>query len=124
MYVGCRGAGGPTVVLIAGYGNRCSVWSSVSPGVSFPAVLPGFSGFTRVCAYDRPGTIRDTALATPPGRFADQPPTRGPLASSHCGRTADTRPVSLGAAGPGEERGAGLPAPRPCSPWTPVRRVR
>jgi pimeloyl-ACP methyl ester carboxylesterase len=60
MYLECRGVGGPTVVLIAGYGNRGSVWSSVSPGVTSPAVLPAVSGFTRVCAYDRPGTIGDS----------------------------------------------------------------
>lgn len=49
--------GGPTVILIAGYGNRGSAWSALSPGVPSPAVLAGISGFTRVCAYDRPGTI-------------------------------------------------------------------
>src|ERR671925_475647 len=37
-----------------------SVWSSLSPDVPPPAVLPGVSGFTRVCAYDRPGTIGDS----------------------------------------------------------------
>ncbi|MDD7939831.1 alpha/beta hydrolase [Actinomycetospora lutea] len=60
MYLECRGTGGPTVVLIAGYGNRGSAWSALSPGVPSPAVLPGASGFTRVCAYDRPGTVGES----------------------------------------------------------------
>lgn len=60
MYIECRGTGGPTVVLIAGYGNRGSAWSVLSPGVPAPAVLPGTSGFTRVCAYDRPGTVGES----------------------------------------------------------------
>lgn len=60
MYLECRGTGSPTVVLIAGYGNRGSAWSGSSPGVPPPAVLPGVSGFTRVCAYDRPGTVGES----------------------------------------------------------------
>jgi pimeloyl-ACP methyl ester carboxylesterase len=61
MYLECRGTGSPTVVLIAGYGNRASAWSALSPNVAPPAVLPGVSGFTRVCAYDRPGTLGESA---------------------------------------------------------------
>lgn len=60
MYLECRGTGAPTVVLIAGYGNRGSAWSALSPDVPPPAVLPGVSGFTRVCAYDRPGTVGES----------------------------------------------------------------
>src|SRR5262249_30830911 len=60
LYLECRGTGSPTVVLIAGYGNRGSVWSSLAADVPPPAVLPGVAGFTRVCAYDRPGTIGDS----------------------------------------------------------------
>ena len=37
-----------------------SAWSGLSPGVPPPAVLPGVSSFTRVCAYDRPGTIGES----------------------------------------------------------------
>lgn len=71
MYLECRGTGSPTVILIAGYGNRGSVWSSLSPDVPPPAVLPGVSGFTRVCAYDRPGTIGDSDA--PPERSRSDP---------------------------------------------------
>ena len=58
MYLECRGAGGPTVVLEAGYGNNAQVWDAIAlpPGTASPAVLPGVAAFTRVCAYDRPGT--------------------------------------------------------------------
>jgi pimeloyl-ACP methyl ester carboxylesterase len=55
IYLECRGTGSPTVVLEAGTGDRSDVWSAppLGPG---PAVLPAVAKFTRVCAYDRPGT--------------------------------------------------------------------
>jgi len=54
LYLECRGAGSPTVVLEAGLRNRADIWS-VQPDQG-EAVLPAVAGFTRVCAYDRPGT--------------------------------------------------------------------
>jgi pimeloyl-ACP methyl ester carboxylesterase len=57
MYLECRGQGSPTVVLVSGFGNHGGVWSIDSPEVPQPQVLPAVAGFTRVCAYDRPGTI-------------------------------------------------------------------
>lgn len=57
MYLECRGQGGPTVILVSGYGNHAGVWSIDSPEVPQPQVLPAVAGFTRVCAYDRPGTV-------------------------------------------------------------------
>ena len=54
----CRGSGSPTVILISGYRNDADIWSVESaPGTTM--VLPGVAAFTRVCAYDRPGTILD-----------------------------------------------------------------
>jgi pimeloyl-ACP methyl ester carboxylesterase len=57
MYLACRGTGSPTVVLIAGGGNSAAIWSMPydfdHPGKT---VFPEVSKFTRVCAYDRPGT--------------------------------------------------------------------
>jgi pimeloyl-ACP methyl ester carboxylesterase len=55
LYLECRGAGSPTVVLEAGTGDMAAVWSMapIGPG---PPVLRAVSRFTRVCAYDRPGT--------------------------------------------------------------------
>jgi pimeloyl-ACP methyl ester carboxylesterase len=63
MFLQCRGQGGPTVVLVSGYGNTGGAWTVLPEGVSPPAVLPGVSAFTRVCAYDRPGTALE---AEPP----------------------------------------------------------
>ena len=63
MFLQCRGQGGPTVVLIAGGGNTGGAWTVLPDEVAPPAVLPGVAPFTRVCAYDRPGTALD---AEPP----------------------------------------------------------
>src|SRR5262245_31980255 len=56
LYLECRGAGRPTVVLEAGTGNLANIWSEPPAGRG-PAVLPAVASFTRVCAYDRPGTF-------------------------------------------------------------------
>jgi len=61
MYLECRGHGGPTVVLISGLGNRADIWDTAAlAGHPGPAVLPATARFTRVCAYDRPGTSTDS----------------------------------------------------------------
>ncbi|MGZ9929530.1 alpha/beta fold hydrolase [Streptomyces sp. NC-S4] len=62
----CRGSGSPTVVLVSGARGASDEWTHVAdaarpqagpkPGPS--AVLPQLARFTRVCAYDRPGTTR------------------------------------------------------------------
>jgi pimeloyl-ACP methyl ester carboxylesterase len=87
MYLECRGRGSPTVVLISGKGNGAADWSEIldpadplrkspydmagheeSAAIyhSASAVLPLVSGFTRVCAYDRPGTrIEGKDISTP-----------------------------------------------------------
>src|SRR5438874_146422 len=46
MYLECRGEGGPTVILVAGYGNHGGVWSLQSPEVPQPPVLPAVAGFS------------------------------------------------------------------------------
>lgn len=55
LYLECRGRGSPMVMLEAGTGDLAQIWSEppVGPG---RAVLPAVARFTRVCAYDRPGT--------------------------------------------------------------------
>lgn len=66
----CHGSGSPTVVLVSGTGGAFDEWTHVldSAGSAKPddvAVLPGVARFTRVCAYDRPGTRRfDDTLTT------------------------------------------------------------
>ena len=65
IYMECRGSGGPTVVLVSGLGDRADTWMTTKDGLpgTAEAVFPGVAGFTRVCAYDRPGT----ATASGPG---------------------------------------------------------
>jgi pimeloyl-ACP methyl ester carboxylesterase len=61
LWLECRGVGSPTVILEAGYGNDADTWDTVGlpAGSAQTAVLPGVAAFTRVCAYDRPGTVLD-----------------------------------------------------------------
>ena len=54
MYLDCRGTGSPTVVLVAGLRGSAEDWNiAEKPG---PIVFPEVAKFTKVCAYDRPGT--------------------------------------------------------------------
>lgn len=60
LYLECHGKGAPTVILESGYHNSSDPWShsdAAAPAVG-PAVLPALAGDHRVCAYDRPGTLR------------------------------------------------------------------
>lgn len=60
MYLECHGRGSPTVILDSGYHNSSDPWGqsdAVAPAVG-PAVLPALADEHRVCAYDRPGTLR------------------------------------------------------------------
>jgi CubicO group peptidase (beta-lactamase class C family)/pimeloyl-ACP methyl ester carboxylesterase len=58
IYLECRGSGSPTVILESGYRNDAEIWSTpLEPGMS--TVFPQVAKFTRVCAYDRPGTLLD-----------------------------------------------------------------
>lgn len=65
MYLECSGSGSPTVVLIAGNGGAADGWrysggpetdEAHPPTRNDAAVYPTTATFTRVCAYDRPGT--------------------------------------------------------------------
>ena len=58
MYLECAGSGSPTVNLESGYRNDADIWSAeLEPGMS--PVFSQVARFTRVCAYDRPGTFLD-----------------------------------------------------------------
>lgn len=62
IYMECRGSGKPTVVLVSGLGERADNWMYLpDPGPADQAVYPAVAGFSRVCAYDRPGTSTATA---------------------------------------------------------------
>ena len=58
LYLECRGSGSPTVILEAGFRTRADVWTEdlFQPDAPRTMVFPGVAAFTRVCAYDRPGT--------------------------------------------------------------------
>lgn len=61
LWLECRGTGSPTVILEAGFPDTAEVWDTIAlaSGSARTAVLPGVATFTRVCAYDRPGTAMD-----------------------------------------------------------------
>lgn len=66
MYVECIGAGSPTVVLISGFRGAHDDWTHVidpaipthGPIHAWSTVFTQVRKFTRVCAYDRPGTAQ------------------------------------------------------------------
>jgi pimeloyl-ACP methyl ester carboxylesterase len=82
VYLECRGTGSPTVVLVSGAGGAADEWTDVvdpadpvaGPKPSKSAVLPTVASFTRVCAYDRPGTTRDDGTLSP-STLVPQPTT-------------------------------------------------
>ena len=85
MFLECRGTGSPTVVLVSGTGGAADEWTvavdPAAPPASEPrpsesAVLPTVAGFTRVCAYDRPGTTRADGKMSP-STPVPQPSTAG-----------------------------------------------
>ena len=58
LYLECKGTGSPVVILEAGLRNRADIWS-VKPDAG-EAVFSQVAAFTRVCAYDCPGTTLGT----------------------------------------------------------------
>jgi pimeloyl-ACP methyl ester carboxylesterase len=54
LYLECHGTGSPTVILLSGFGNAADIWQEADAYP--PAVATGVASFTRVCAYDRPGS--------------------------------------------------------------------
>jgi pimeloyl-ACP methyl ester carboxylesterase len=70
MYMECHGKGSPTVVLVSGARGAYDDWTHVinsggEPKPSGSAVFPEVGKFTRVCAYDRPGTTRFDGTLSP-----------------------------------------------------------
>src|SRR6476646_3428579 len=59
LWLECRGHGSPTVILESGYGNNADVCDTIALESAAGAIafLPVVAAFTRVCAYDRPGTM-------------------------------------------------------------------
>jgi pimeloyl-ACP methyl ester carboxylesterase len=66
LYLRCAGSGSPTVLMDSGIHDSSDTWTITDtqyPVPSSPSVFPSVARFTRVCIYDRPGTIR---YADPP----------------------------------------------------------
>jgi len=78
MYLECEGVGSPTVVLISGTRGAHDDWTHLidptgparARKANELAVFPQIGRFTRVCAYDRPGTtlFDDKRTASTPVR--------------------------------------------------------
>ena len=78
IYLECRGAGSPAVVLVSGTRGAHDDWTNLIDATgpagarkpSESAVFPQVGRLTRVCAYDRPGTTRldDTRTDSTPVR--------------------------------------------------------
>lgn len=79
LYLECRGSGGPTVILEAGFRTRADVWTDdlIQPDAPRTMAFPGIAAFTRVCAYDRPGTatVADGGLLPSRGDAVPMPRT-------------------------------------------------
>ncbi|HEU5433877.1 MAG TPA: alpha/beta hydrolase [Thermomicrobiales bacterium] len=60
IYLVFEGTGNPPVVFVSGYRNDADIWRTpLDPNSPQPTVFAGVAAFTRVYAYDRPGTILD-----------------------------------------------------------------
>lgn len=70
LYLECEGTGTPTVLLEAGLRVRSDYWSHNEAQPPAESVFPAVSRFTRVCIYDRPGTVIGT---TPDDRSRSDP---------------------------------------------------
>ena len=65
IYMTCRGTGSPTVVLVSGLGDAADVWSVTADPKKERPIFAEVARFTRVCAYDRPGTRRTDDKPSP-----------------------------------------------------------
>jgi hypothetical protein len=57
LFLECRGSGSPAVVLEAGFRNDADVWTQLAAPGQTVTVFGKLVRSTRVCAYDRPGTV-------------------------------------------------------------------
>ncbi len=83
LYLQCRGSGSPTVILEAGFRSRADYWTDdlIQPDAPRTTVFSGVAAFTRVCAYDRPGTTTVPEGTLLPSRSDPVPMPRTALES-------------------------------------------
>jgi pimeloyl-ACP methyl ester carboxylesterase len=80
MYMECRGTGSPTVVLVSGRADAGDIWSVTADPKNERPVFDEVAKFTRVCAYDRPGTRRQDDKPSP-STPVEQPTSAKPAAA-------------------------------------------
>ena len=98
IFMECRGSGTPTVVLVAGLGERADNWSQTAdPDQAGLGVFPEVATFSRVCAYDRPGTATATASGW---EMTDSTPVPQPITAADAAADLDTLLKASGEAGP------------------------
>ncbi|HET9660935.1 MAG TPA: alpha/beta hydrolase [Thermomicrobiales bacterium] len=103
LYLACKGSGSPAVVLESGYGHSGRAWNTdvlpfswTPPDGPRATVFEGVSAFTRVCLYDRPGTIFPVPKPFAPSRSdpAPMPRSAGAMVDDlHAGLTAAAIPA-------------------------------
>jgi pimeloyl-ACP methyl ester carboxylesterase len=106
LYLECHGQGAPTVLLESGLDGRGDVWSrdGLHPPGARTMVQPGVAAFTRVCAYDRPGTIGAADPDSDPGGPEFYPSRSDPVPQPRTARDAMADLHAL-------VRAAGIPGP-------------
>jgi pimeloyl-ACP methyl ester carboxylesterase len=109
IYLECRGSGSPTVVLVSGLGERADDWMRWNdPTQPDKAVFPRVATFTRVCAYDRPGTTTATETGWELSRSTPVPQlatVRDSAVDLNALLSAAGEPGLLGAGRPGSRTG-------------------
>jgi pimeloyl-ACP methyl ester carboxylesterase len=84
LYLDCRGAGSPTVLLEAGLRVRGDSWNFADDEAAIPT-YQAIGARTRVCEYDRPGTSLGPDLSR-------STPVRQPRRAQRCRRPATAAP--------------------------------
>ena len=59
LFLECKGEGSPTVILESGIHDSSEYWVNIQPNPPAigPDVFTGVAEHTKVCRYDRPGTL-------------------------------------------------------------------
>ncbi|MGW6980519.1 alpha/beta fold hydrolase [Streptomyces sp. NPDC054932] len=100
IHLSCKGSGSPVVILESGLHDSADTWTFTDtrpPVPKSPAVFPGVAAFTRVCVYDRPGTVR---YSDPPALTTRSTPVDGTRTLTAMVDDLDELVTSAGLPGP------------------------